>query len=69
MILTRIKETAEAHLGYGVTHAVVTVPSRELSQYIVNFLLIEAIFQTSPMLNDRQRRKLVKLLDSRFSES
>ncbi|KAF8198005.1 heat shock protein 70 family [Pholiota molesta] len=27
MILTRMKETAEAYLGHGVTHAVVTVPA------------------------------------------
>ena len=41
MILKRIKETAEAYLGHGVTHAVVTVPSRELPQYIVNSLSIK----------------------------
>ena len=41
MILTRMKETAEAYLDHGVTHAVITVPSRELSQYIVNSLIIK----------------------------
>ena len=69
MILTRMKETAEAYLDHGVTHAVITVPSRELSQYIVNSLLIKMILQTSMMLNDRQRRTQAKLLDSRSSES
>ena len=39
MILTRMKETAEAYLDHGVSHAVVSVPSRELSQHIVNSLL------------------------------
>jgi len=27
MILKRMKETAEAYLGHGVTHAVITVPA------------------------------------------
>jgi hypothetical protein len=45
MILTRMKELAEAHLGHGVTHAVVTVPSRELSQYILNSVLIKWSFR------------------------
>ncbi len=29
MILTKMKETAEAYLGHKVTHAVVTVPACE----------------------------------------
>ena len=45
MILTRIREIAEAYLGHGVTHAVVTVPSRELSQYVVNSLSIKRSFR------------------------
>jgi heat shock protein 5 len=31
MILTKMKETAEAYLGHKVTHAVVTVPACEYS--------------------------------------
>jgi molecular chaperone DnaK (HSP70) len=34
MILTKMKKTAEAYLDHGVTHAVITVPSRGLLQYI-----------------------------------
>ena len=30
MVLTKMKETAEAYLGKKVTHAVVTVPACEL---------------------------------------
>lgn len=30
MILTKMKETAEAYLGHGVTHAIVTVPACKL---------------------------------------
>jgi molecular chaperone DnaK (HSP70) len=29
MVLTKMKETAEAYLGHKVTHAVVTVPACE----------------------------------------
>jgi len=31
MVLTKMKETAEAYLGHKVTHAVVTVPACQLS--------------------------------------
>lgn len=30
MVLTKMKETAEAYLGHKVTHAVVTVPACKL---------------------------------------
>ena len=36
MILTRMKETAEAYFGHGVTHAIVTVPACALWQ-VYNF--------------------------------
>lgn len=67
MILTRMKETVEAYLNKGVTHAVITVPSRELSQHS-QFLIDKMTLQTSIMLNDWRRRMQAKLLDSR-SES
>jgi len=45
MILTKMKETAEAYLGHKVTHAVVTVPACKLAFvnahcriYLINYL-------------------------------
>ena len=34
MILTKMKETAEAYLGHKVTHAVVTVPACESEPFV-----------------------------------
>ena len=34
MVLTKMKETAEAYLGHKVTHAVVTVPACESTQLL-----------------------------------
>ena len=45
MILTRMKETAEAYLNHGVTHAVVTVPSRGLPHRYSQFLINKMIFR------------------------
>lgn len=36
MILTRMKEAAEAYLGHGVTHAVITVPACKFLQLVWN---------------------------------
>ncbi len=33
MVLTKMKETAEAYLGHKVTHAVVTVPACEFFSF------------------------------------
>lgn len=40
MVLTKMKETAEAYLGEKVTHAVVTVPACE---YLVEQLQIQLL--------------------------
>ena len=45
MVLTKMKETAEAYLGHKVTYAVVAVPVRKplfaisLSHFLMNYLL------------------------------
>ena len=54
MVLTKMKETAEAYLGHKVTHAVVTVPACKalLVQHIVTFL--NDLFSTD--FNDAQRQ-------------
>jgi len=52
MILTRMKETAEAYLGHGVTHAVVTVPACESIHFA--FILWHSPF--IPDFNDAQRQ-------------
>jgi heat shock protein 5 len=38
MVLTKMKETAEAYLGHKVTHAVVTVPACEFSHFVPAFV-------------------------------
>ena len=59
MILGRMKETAAAYLNHGVTHAVLTVPSRELSQYIANSLIIKRSFrlQRCSTAGNKERRR------------
>jgi len=49
MILTKMKETAEAYLGHKVTHAVVTVPACEWGYELPGHVLMYADF------NDAQR--------------
>lgn len=51
MILGKMKETAEAYLGYAVTHAVVAVPACESSKKIIIFPLSCVIG-----FNDAQRQ-------------
>ena len=44
MVLTKMKETAEAYLGHKVTHAVVTVPAcKPYFCHFVTFLMIHYI--------------------------
>lgn len=79
MILTKMKETAEAFLGKKIKDAVVTVPGEyslsisfiasHLILLIFVMFLIDIIFHsnmqhTSMMPRDRQPRMLVSLLDS-----
>jgi endoplasmic reticulum chaperone BiP len=53
MVLTKMKETAEAYLGQKVTHAVVTVPACESKQYNSRTLfLINCLLD----FNDAQRQ-------------
>lgn len=75
MILTKMKETAEAYLGQKVTHAVVTVPActyfvAKLRCYFVTYLgiLIQSLLplligphQTSTMPSDKRPRMLEPL--------
>ena len=63
MVLTKMKETAEAYLGKPVTHAVVTVPAVSLFKLFPNFVEVCSslkiffhFLSISMMLNDKQLR-------------
>ena len=51
MVLTKMKETAEAYLGHKVTHAVVTVPACKFPFSICN----RGAGANKPDFNDAQR--------------
>lgn len=65
MVLTKMKETAEAYLGEKVTHAVVTVPACECCMYHWKFNY-RTMSQTSTTPNVRQPKMLGLLLAFRF---
>lgn len=66
MVLTKMKETAEAYLGKKVTHAVVTVPAVSNSPpypWWIALIVIFSLFSTSMMPNVKQRKMPEPLLD------
>lgn len=65
MVLTKMKETAEAYLGKKVTHAVVTVPAVRSTKIMLiscNIFKLSSIFSISTMLNVKQPRMLALFL-------
>lgn len=56
MVLTKMKETAEAYLGEKVTHAVVTVPACELIDPMKLNSVLTFIYQTSMTPNAKLLR-------------
>ena len=61
MIIKRMKETAEAYLGHGVTHAVITVPAcNYLMFFFHEIFLLTLCLQISMMHNDRRLKTQAK---------
>ena len=66
MVLTKMKETAEAYLGKEIKNAVVTVPGEAYPNFgssRVTSLLLSNLQHTSMMLKDKPPKTLVRLPD------